>query len=107
ESGVPFWQGRQLVGRPEHEVFARLEGTRFGGRVFYEFEYTSGNYLDRPNREPVGPRRIHNLGAGRSFARDLLRLTAELRNLSNDQVEDAAGYPLPGRTFAITAGGKL
>ena len=103
ESGVPHWDGKQLPGRPADEGFAREEYARAGWRVFHEFHYLSGNYLDRANRQPVPARRLHNLGAGTSLARGRLRLTAEVRNLTDDRVQDVAAYPLPGRSYALTA----
>lgn len=102
-SGVPYWDGKQLPGRPADEAFTREEFTRAGWRVFHEFQYLAGNYLDRANRQPVAARRLHNLGAGASLARGTLRLTAELRNLTDDRVQDVAAYPLPGRSYALTA----
>ena len=102
-SGVPFWTGRQLPGRPAHEVFARLEARRGPARVFYEFQYTSGNFLDRANLAPVAPRRLHDAGVTWAWARDRLRFTAEAKNLGDDRVLDVAGYPLPGRALAMSA----
>jgi hypothetical protein len=102
-SGVPFWTGRELPGRPPEEAFARLEGRHRSVRGFYEFQYTSGNFLDRANLAPVAPRRLHNAGVTWAWARDRLQLTAEAKNIGDDRVQDVAGYPLPGRALAMSA----
>lgn len=103
QSAAPYLHGRRLPGRPDHEGFTRVEYTRARWRAFHEFQYVDGNYLDRPNRDSVPARRIHSLGAGLSLSGGALRVTAEVRNLTGDQVQDAAAYPLPGRTCALSA----
>ena len=102
-SGVPFWTGNELPGRPPYEAFARLEARRAAIRGFYEFQYTSGNFLDRANLAPVAPRRLHNAGVTWAWPRHRLQLTAEAKNLGDDRVQDVAGYPLPGRALALSA----
>ena len=62
----------------------------------------------------MNARAIHTLGVeadlaaiGRRVASDTLArvplvATFEVRNVSDNQVEDVAGYPLPGRAFFVT-----
>jgi hypothetical protein len=50
---------------------------------------------------------MHNVGVGVLLARRALRLTAEIRNLTDNQVQDVAAYPLPGRSGALTAEVRL
>jgi iron complex outermembrane receptor protein len=106
-SGIPYWEGRELPARPRHEVFARLEGKRGHARVFYEFQYTAANFLDRANLAPVGVRRLHGAGASWAWARDRFRVTAEGKNLGDDRIQDAVGYPLPGRVLAASLDVRL
>jgi outer membrane cobalamin receptor len=106
-SGVPFWTNRELPGRPPYEAFTRLEARRRSVRGFYEFQYTSGNFLDRANLAPVAPRRLHNAGVTWEWSRHRLQLTAEAKNLGDDRVQDVAGYPLPGRALALSADARF
>jgi outer membrane receptor protein involved in Fe transport len=101
QSEVPFWRGRQLPGRPEDEASTRAEWSARRWGAFHEFHFSSGNFLDRANRLAVDARQIHDLGLHAAIAG--ARLTAEVRNVGDDQVRDAAAYPLPGRTWALTA----
>lgn len=106
-SGIPYWEGRELPARPRHEIFTRFEAKRGHAQVFYEFQYTSANFLDRANLAPVGVRRLHGAGASWTWARDRFRLTAEGKNLGDDRIQDAVGYPLPGRVLAASLDVRL
>lgn len=99
-SAAPHWNGRELPGRPPHDVNTRLE-TRFARwRAFHEYEFVSRSYLDRANLQPIPDRHLHNLGLGVRFL-SRLELSAEVRNLTDQRVLDVAGYPLPGRAFGV------
>jgi len=67
----------------------------------YEFHYVSRNFTDRYNAIPVGPRSLHDVALGITPWSWSPEWTAECRNLSDQQVEDYAGYPLPGRAFYL------
>ena len=111
ESGIPARDGNQLPGRPRHELYHRVEYRRDEGRLFYELSFIGENFLDQANFLLVHARAISTLGLeadvaalGRRFAsRTLERVplvaTFEVRNVGDNQVEDVAGYPLPGRAF--------
>lgn len=111
ESGIPARDGNQLPGRPRHELYHRTEYRREEGRLFYELSYLAENFLDQANFLVVNARAIHTFGVeadlaaiGRRFRRDALArvplvATFEVRNATDNQVEDVAGYPLPGRAF--------
>jgi iron complex outermembrane receptor protein len=111
ESGIPARDGNQLPGRPRHDLYHRTEYYRDEGRLFYELSFVAENFLDQANFLLVNARAIHTLGIeadlaaiGRRFGRDMLAhvplvATFEVRNFTDNQVEDVAGYPLPGRAF--------
>ena len=97
-SDIPYYRGNQLPGRPEHELFNRTE-LRWGrGKVFHEISWTGGNYLDAANFEKVEVRRIHNLGVSFRPSRRTT-LTFEVKNITDEQVSDVLGFPLPGRAY--------
>ncbi|MCC6764568.1 MAG: TonB-dependent receptor [Deltaproteobacteria bacterium] len=111
ESGIPARDGNQLPGRPRHELYHRTEYRRDEGRLFYELGFVAENFLDQANFLVVNARAIHTVGVeadlaalGRRFRRGALAripllVTFEVRNFTDNQVEDVAGYPLPGRAF--------
>ncbi len=109
ESGIPARDGNQLPGRPRHDLYHRTEYRRDEGRLFYELGFLAENFLDQANFLLVNARATHTLGIeadvaalGRRFGSDRLArvplvATLEVRNFTDNQVEDVAGYPLPGR----------
>jgi iron complex outermembrane receptor protein len=119
DSDVPYLRGNQLPGRPRHELYARIElawSTRrplpglaalapFAPQVFFDANLIGDNYLNRANTEQVASRTL--LGTGFSFglprrALAPLRVSFEVRNLTDDQTRDVLGFPLPGRVFSGT-----
>jgi iron complex outermembrane receptor protein len=114
--------GRQLPGRPRHQLYLRadLRGRVGDGRFalggFADLTLVSGNYLDTGNLDEVPARRFVGLGVQVSPVAGLT-LTAEVKNLLDARTEtvdsavgpvpralaDALDYPLPGRAFYATA----
>lgn len=102
---ISYTKGKYLPNRPGLEAHARLSWEGRGVSAFYEFDYVSGNYWNAyngvaPNNK--GPlfdiRRLH--GAGVTIPTGLLgtAFTLEVKNFTDDHVEDVMGYPLPGRS---------
>lgn len=86
---------RRLPLRPGRQAFARVEA--FWPRVGLsaEVDHTADNYLDFANLVAVPARTIWGAGAWWNLEDDL-RLDLTARNLTDRQVVDLAGYPLPG-----------
>jgi hypothetical protein len=62
---------------------------------------TAGNYIDPANSVPVAARLLLGAGVYADLPGGLcFRLSGQ--NLSNAQVHDLAGYPLPGRELYLT-----
>lgn len=101
-SDIPFLRGNRLPGRPAHQAFARAEYRVRWLKPFYEFNYLADNFLDRANFEKADSRRIHNLGLS-LYPRPGWAVTAEVKNLTDEQVADVLGFPLPGRSYMATA----
>lgn len=99
EGGVAYWRGKELPGRPRDEISAQGSVARRHWRAFYEFHFSAANYLDRYNQARVPERRLHNAGFAVSPWSTAVEWVAECRNLTNQRVDDFAGYPLPGRLF--------
>lgn len=116
----PFvsYDGKPLPGRPRHQVFGRLDvaGVLRGRRasMWADALWTTGNVLDRAGLNQVPGRELVGAGLAVEVARGL-ELGIEGKNLTNHRVETVAwtgspravadyfGYPLPGRTFYVTA----
>lgn len=97
-SDIPYYNGNELPGRPEHKVFQRVELFNTLAKLFYEYHYLSSNYIDPANIDEVDSRNIHNLGLT-LYPLEGLSLTLEAKNLSDQQISDVLGYPLPGRSY--------
>lgn len=93
-----LYDGRYLVGRPKHELNTKLS---FWHKSFKSF--VSLNYMDKNFSDPLNTRSIDRrfmLHAGLSYKLKKNYIFAfEAKNLTNEQVEDVLGYPLPGRSF--------
>ncbi len=105
-SEIPYYRGNQLPGRPAHELFNRVEVRWRILEAFHEFSWTAQNYLDAANFEKAESRQIHNVGL-RVRPRPWLSVTAEAKNLTDEQVVDALGFPLPGRSYYVTVSAEM
>ena len=98
ESGIPARDGNQLPGRPEHALYARTEYHLGPGQVFYECDFLAKNFLDQANFREVDSRTVHTIGLASRLPWPAFEVTFELRNFTNNQIEDIGGFPLPGRS---------
>lgn len=97
-SDIVYWQGNRLPGRPEHELFHRIEIFSDRFRLFHEFEYMNESYLDRANVREIDERTFHHAGISFSPKKGVV-LTFEVKNIFDEHEADVIGYPLPGRAF--------
>lgn len=115
----PNYRGNQLPNRPADEAYARVELTwspahalpfgAFGarlwpGRVYYDVDLIADNFLNRANTEAkhVASRVYHGVGVDVALPWRGLRVAWEWKNVSDDQTQDALGFPLPGRSMFVT-----
>ncbi len=92
------YNGKTIPGRPKHELFSRIawEDPRYS--CFAEWRYTGGNYITRANTKILPVRRTANAGVT-FWITDHLQAGVEVKNLTNEDVVDIRGFPLPGRTW--------
>ncbi len=100
-SPFSFEKGNDLPNAPRHRLSTHLELTQAIGSLYYEHSRESRHFLDRANLRPVPRRILHSIG-GRIPLTAAVALSAEVRNLSNNQMADLWGYPLPGRSYFVT-----
>ncbi len=107
DTSQTFSRGNALPGRPRHELHQAFELFTDLGKLVYEFDYIAQNFLDRANAFVVDDRALHNLRVtGLPFGKSV-KLTFEVKNISDNQVEDFRGFPLPGRSFFGTIQGRF
>ena len=102
----PNYRGRFIPGKPEHELFSRLDWAMSRYAAFFEWRYMSGNYLTRANTNKLDARDTMNLGFSVGVM-DHLKLGVELRNALNSEVVDVRGFPLPPRMITGTLSVRL
>jgi iron complex outermembrane receptor protein len=99
ESGIPARDGNQLPGRPAHALYLRPEYRLGPGRLYYELDFLATNFLDQANFREIGRRAVHVVGGSLRLPWAPIDLSLELRNFTDEQIEDVAGFPLPGRSL--------
>jgi iron complex outermembrane receptor protein len=100
-------RGNVLPGRPRHELHQAFELFAPLGKLVYELDYIAKNFLDRANAFVVDSRALHNLRVTVLPFGKTLKLTFEAKNITDNQVEDFRGFPLPGRSFFGTVEGRF
>jgi iron complex outermembrane receptor protein len=99
ESPTPA-RGNLLPGRPTREIAANATLAAGGSSLTYAFTYVSRNYVDlfETDSSALLSRYIHDLGWRRTIAPGL-EMNLEIKNLTDEQTYDVAGFPLPGRSL--------
>ncbi|MFC1526893.1 TonB-dependent receptor, partial [Candidatus Latescibacterota bacterium] len=95
-SPYSYERGNDLPNAPRHRAHLRIAAVAGAGDLHYEVSRESRHYLDPANLRPVSRRTVHNIGGSVSVPGGL-QLAWEVRNLTDNQVADLWGYPLPGR----------
>jgi iron complex outermembrane receptor protein len=100
-------RGNALPGRPRHEVHQAVELFTDLGKIVYEFDYTGRNFLDRANAFVVDHRLLHHVSLTVLPFGKALKFTFEAKNITDNQIADVRGFPLPGRSFFGTVEGRF
>ena len=96
---IRWYAGKALPGRPQHSLYTRVALRLGGATLGYDYRHLGENFLDRWNRDRVARRDLHGLDLG--VQAHALQLRLAIRNLTNDQSRDVAGFPVPGRTLSL------
>jgi hypothetical protein len=106
-SAIVSENGRQLPLRPRYRFYARPEwrairvASQVTVGVYADVDITAGNYTDPTNIHPVAARQLFGAGVYADLPENLC-VRASGWNLANEQINDLAGYPLPGREMYLT-----
>jgi vitamin B12 transporter len=95
----PTFAGKRLPLRPQDQLFVRPQLFSEWVELYYEFELVSGNFLNRSNFDEAPSRDTHTVGIN-AYPTDWLRLGFSVANLTDNEISDVAGFPLPGRTLS-------
>lgn len=93
-------QGKQLPGRFENQLNARLERGWLGLRFHYAFRFESGQYYDSANLLPARTLQRHDVGVRGALQR--VGWSLQGLNLGDDNFEQFNGFPTPGRRVLFT-----
>ncbi|MBM3227228.1 MAG: TonB-dependent receptor, partial [Candidatus Tectomicrobia bacterium] len=107
DTSATFSRGKALPGRPRHELHQGLELFAPFGKVTYELDYIARNFLDNVEFFVVDNRLLHNVTLTAFPFGKHLKLTLELKNLTDNRIADTRGFPLPGRSVFGTVEGKF
>lgn len=96
--------GAQLPGRPRNKADLRAVLGKDIASVYWETHYVDKIPLNTfPNARTTDARTTHNIGIKGEYKS--IFATFEVKNLFNNlDVRDALDFPLPGRTYFVTAG---
>lgn len=91
-----YERGNDLPNAPRHRANLRASARAERVGLYYEVSRESRHFLDRANLRPVPRRAVHGIGGTVPVAAGV-EVAWEIRNLTDNQVADLWGYPLPGR----------
>ena len=101
QSDYSAFDQQQVPNLPSHQFNLDLKQTLGNWSPFYHFGFIEGAFYDRANLLPIKTKRLHDLGLGYSFSHGTI--TAEAKNLLDENYEDFNGYPTPGRHYSLKA----
>jgi outer membrane receptor protein involved in Fe transport len=97
-----------LPNRPRFHLYARPEarlplrrGLLLG--AYLDGDFVDGNHLDPANLVALPPRILVGAGVFVEAPRARLTVVASAQNLGDTRTFDFAGFPLPSRSFFVTA----
>ncbi|HET8880753.1 MAG TPA: TonB-dependent receptor plug domain-containing protein [Solimonas sp.] len=93
-------RGKQLPGRFETQLNARIERAWHGLVFHYAFRYEAGAYYDSPNLLQAPEMQRHDIGVRGAFG--ALGWSVQALNLGDDRIEQFNGYPTPGRQWLLS-----
>ncbi len=105
KSGIQPYDGKDLPYLPGAEVWIRAARSSGAWRPYLTVAWQDGNYRDRANTLAGRAASRTLVGAGLSWhwlwpgGTHTLELTAGVINLTNNDVYDVEGFPLPGRSW--------
>ena len=97
--------GLRVPGKPRHKANARAELKLWAFTLFGDVQYVSGYPLNTANTVYVTAHTAADVGATFKFAKHFFA-TFEVKDVTNVQIYDARGFPLPRRSYWVSVGAK-
>ncbi len=99
---LTYEKGNDLPNAPHHRYGLVLRAAKAKISARYSFNRESRSFLDRANLNPIPARSVHTVAIDFRVVAEVV-LSVEVRNLGNNQITDVWGYPLPGRSYFVSA----
>ena len=93
----------RLPGRPKHKINARVEGRIKPVTIFSEIQYIGSYPINTSNTVTLSGQTVIDAGVTLTFGKYFFA-TAEVKDITNVQVHDAVGFPLPRRSYWVSVG---
>ena len=97
--------GLRLPGKPAHKANARAEIRFKPVTLFGDIQYVGDYPLNTANTVRITSHTAANVGATLKFAKHFFA-TFEVKDVTNVQIYDARGFPLPRRSYWVSVGAK-
>ncbi|MBF0197215.1 MAG: TonB-dependent receptor [Planctomycetes bacterium] len=97
ESSRANYIGKQVPGIYDNTYQVRLEYDPWPIRPYYEYFGQDEMYYDRTNFLKAPTKNLHHVGLLASYKK--MHMSFEVKNISDEHVEDFAGWPMPGRSY--------
>ncbi len=94
---------RRLPGRPEHKANVRVEGRVKPVTLFTDVQYVGSYPVNVANTVRFSDHTAIDVGATLTFGTYFFA-TMEVKDVTNVQIHDARGFPLPRRSYWVTVG---
>ncbi|MBF0492951.1 MAG: TonB-dependent receptor [Deltaproteobacteria bacterium] len=98
--------GKQLPGRAKHKANGKLTLKNSWAALYVSLQYIDQLPIDFQNSTFIKSRSQLDLGVSLLFKKHL-SFNFDVKNVSNVQLLDSRGFPLPGRSFFLSVGAKI
>ncbi len=98
--------GKQLPGRAKHKANGKITFKNSWGSVYSSLQYIDQLPIDFQNSTFIKSRSQLDLGASLLFKKHL-SLNFDVKNVTDVQLLDSRGFPLPGRSYFLSMGVKI
>jgi len=104
-SGDRERQGNQLTGQASNEFYTELTWSYDRWEVYGNWEYRGAVPVTPSGTRYLDPADSFGLGIGYDYS-DTISLMLEIKNLTDENISDIRGFPLPGRSVFLTISGE-
>jgi len=100
-SGDPSRQGNPIVGQPSRQAFAEFRWHENQWNAFLNWEHRGASPITPSGTVFLNPSSTYGIGLGYELTPDST-FVFEIKNLTDENLSDIRGFPLPGRSWLLT-----